>query len=125
MDACDSSTVAEASAIHAVGMVQSGGGRGLSYFTSYFSSSMFGLLWGGRDLDQHGGLPRCTVLRYDVPFYGFCVAGDRQWVRAVLVKSVADLGVGGYLGLTGQIQRSTARRGSSLVVAICRGWRLR
>ena len=36
-----------------------------------------------------------AVLRYVMPMFGFGVVGDRREVRAVLVKSVADLGVGG------------------------------
>ena len=65
-----------------------GGSRRSTYSSSYSSSIKFILLWGGRDLDQNGRLPRRAVLRYDVPVFG--VAGDRRWVRAVLVSPATD-----------------------------------
>ena len=46
---------------------------GYSTFTSILVLPF--ILWrGGRGLDQHGRLPCCAVLRYDVPTFGFGVA---------------------------------------------------
>ena len=79
---------------HGAGPRERGRG-GLSYSTSC-SSSTFIPLWGGQGLDQHGRLPCCAVVRYNVPVFRVGVAGDRRDVLAVLVKPVADLGIGGH-----------------------------